>query len=87
MKTKEELDAIKANVRAMNEKLSALTEDELKEVSGGMASMANPVSGMSEEEARRIAEELGEGKDMGSWKTMSKEQFLKWWESSNRRPG
>ena len=26
---------------------------------------------------------LGDGKDMGSWKTMSGEQFMKWWEDSN----
>ncbi len=35
MKTKEELDAIKAEVEAMNKKLAELNEEELAEVSGG----------------------------------------------------
>ena len=35
MKTKEELNALKEEVEAMNRKLAELTEDELKEVCGG----------------------------------------------------
>lgn len=35
MKTKEELNAIKEEVEAINKKLKELTEDELKEVIGG----------------------------------------------------
>ena len=36
MKTKEELNAIKNEVEALNKKLSELNEDELKEVTGGL---------------------------------------------------
>ena len=36
MKTKEELNAIKEEVEAMNKKLAELTEEELKQVSGGL---------------------------------------------------
>lgn len=43
--------------------------------------MPNPVSMLSEEEALKIAEDLGPGKSMGSWKTMSGEEFMKWWRS------
>lgn len=35
MKTKEELNALKNDVEALNKKLSELTDDELKEVAGG----------------------------------------------------
>ena len=35
MKTKEELNALKAEIKNLNEKLSALSEDELKRVAGG----------------------------------------------------
>ena len=35
MKTKEELDALKEEVEAMNKKLRPLTEDELEQVAGG----------------------------------------------------
>ena len=35
MKTKEELNALKEEVEALNKKLAELTEDELKEVTGG----------------------------------------------------
>ena len=35
MKTKEELNALKKEVEAMNKKLAELTEEELKQVSGG----------------------------------------------------
>ena len=37
MKTKEELDALKNEVKDMNAKLAELNEDELKEVAGGVA--------------------------------------------------
>lgn len=53
-----------------------ISEQELEQVIGGMA---NSEAGMSEEQARKIAENLGEGNDMGSWKTMSGEQFMDWW--------
>lgn len=52
---------------------------------GGMfASMANPVAGMPREQAEQIAASLGDGTDMGSWRTMSGEQFLRWWAASNK---
>ena len=35
MKTKEELNALKEEVKAVNKKLAELTEEELKQVSGG----------------------------------------------------
>ena len=35
MKTKEELNALKQEVEALNKKLAELSEDELKQVSGG----------------------------------------------------
>lgn len=35
MKTKKELNALKEEVKTMNEKLSALTEEELEQVTGG----------------------------------------------------
>ena len=35
MKTKEELNALKEEVEALNKKLAELTEEELKAVSGG----------------------------------------------------
>jgi len=46
--------------------------------------LGNPVAGMSQEEAFQIALSLAEGKDMGSWSTMSAEQFLLWWQESNQ---
>ena len=36
MKTKEELNAIKEEVEALNKKLSELNDDELKQIVGGM---------------------------------------------------
>ena len=36
MKTKEELNALKEEVEALNRKLHELTEEELKQVSGGL---------------------------------------------------
>lgn len=43
--------------------------------------MPNPASVLTEDEALKIAEDLGEGKDMGSWRTMSGAEFMKWWRS------
>ena len=60
-----------------------LKDNELENVSGGVLSMVNPVV-IPETQAEHIAMELGDGKDMGSWKTMSGEQFMKWWEETNR---
>ena len=37
MKTKEELNKLKEEVEAVNEKLQELTEEELEQVSGGVA--------------------------------------------------
>ena len=37
MKTKEELNVLKEEVKALNKKLAELSEDELKEVTGGTA--------------------------------------------------
>ena len=36
MKTKEELNALKEEVEAVNEKLAELTEEEIAQVSGGL---------------------------------------------------
>ena len=36
MKTKDELDAIKEEIDALNKKLAELTDDELAQVSGGV---------------------------------------------------
>lgn len=60
-----------------------LNEKELEQVIGGLG-MTNPVSGLTEEEAMKIAEKLGNGRDMGSWRTMSGAQFLEWWQSSRK---
>lgn len=87
MKTKEEINALRAELESLNKKLAELSEDELKQVTGGenrpMMGMANPVAGMTKEQAEAIARELGGGKDMGSWRTMSGDEFMKWWEKSN----
>lgn len=39
MKTKEELDVLKGEMRSLDKKLTELSEDELKEVMGGSALM------------------------------------------------
>ena len=84
MKTKEELNALKEEVEALNRKLTELTEDELKQVTGGHGiSVSNPLAGMSEEEAKRIAKQLGEGTYFGPWNGMSGAQFMEWWRASN----
>ena len=43
MKTKEELNALKAEVETLNKKLGELTEDELLQVVGGDVTSANIV--------------------------------------------
>lgn len=43
MKTKEELDALKEEVKSLNAKLAELTEEELEEVAGGDVTSANIV--------------------------------------------
>ncbi len=43
MKTKEELDALKEEVEAVNEKLAELTEEEIAQVTGGVARHFKPV--------------------------------------------
>ena len=48
--------------------------------------LPNPVASQTREEALRIAAQLGDGKDMGSWRTMSGEQYMQWWESSHKDP-
>lgn len=44
MKTKEELNALKAEVETLNKKLAELSEDELKQVTGGFVETDNPFS-------------------------------------------
>ena len=44
MKTKEELNALKEEVEALNKKLSELTEEELAQVSGGDTPVRNITS-------------------------------------------
>ena len=48
MKTKEELNALKEEVEALNKKLRELTEEELAQVSGGMLAIAGSRSASSE---------------------------------------
>ena len=43
MKTKEELNVLKAEVEALNKKLHELTEEELKQVSGGAPALGKAV--------------------------------------------
>ena len=83
MKTREELHEIKEEYETVQSKLTELSDDELQEITSG-AGVANPVSGLSREKAEKIAKTLGDGEDHGSWRSMSGEQFMKWWESSNR---
>ena len=49
MKTKEELNAIKEEVEAVNEKLAELTPEELAQVDGGVSGAIQHVVGMDEE--------------------------------------
>ena len=46
--------------------------------------MPNPASVLTEEEALKIAKDLGNGQDMGTWKTMSGDEFMKWWRASHK---
>ena len=43
MKSKEELDALKEEVEALNKKLAELSEEELSEVSGGNTNEVNSI--------------------------------------------
>ena len=45
MKTKEELNALKAEVEALNKKLAELSEDELAQVTGGWGKIGNDWDG------------------------------------------
>lgn len=47
MRTKEELNALKTEVEAMNKKLQDLTEEELKQLVGGKGGSGNPDVDMS----------------------------------------
>ena len=49
MKTQEELNALKKEVEAVNEKLQALTEEELEKVNGGVSDAIQHLAGMDEE--------------------------------------
>lgn len=49
MKAKDELNALKSEVEALNAKLAELTEDELKEVTGGFVPKTEPVMSPSGE--------------------------------------
>lgn len=64
-----------------------LNNEELERVSGGVifTGTPNPASVLTEEEALKIAETLGEGSDMGSWKTMSGEEFMQLWYSTHEQ--
>ena len=57
MKTKEELDAIKEEVKALNKKLHELTEEELIQVAGGVA--YNNYMVQAEDTLSGIAQKLG----------------------------
>ena len=64
-----------------------LNNEELEKVSGGVSftDVPNPLSIQTKEEALKIAEQLGAGKDMGSWKTMSGEEFMQLWYSTHEQ--
>ncbi len=55
-----------------------LNNKELERISGG-------ASALTEEEALKIAEMLGDGSDMGTWKTMSGEEFMQLWYSTHEQ--
>ncbi len=69
------------------EEKNVLQDKDMEKVSGGtkFAELPNPVNVLTEEEARLIAAELGDGKDMGLWKTMSGEQYMQWWRSFHEK--
>ena len=46
MKTKEELNALKEEVEAMNKKLHELTDEEFAQVSGGSENLINLIAGL-----------------------------------------
>ena len=64
-----------------------LNNEELEKVSGGVnfTDVPNPLSIQTKEEALKIAEQLGAGMDMGSWKTMSGEEFMQLWYSTHEQ--
>lgn len=43
MKTEEELNSLKEEIKSLNQKLSALTEDELAQVTGGVLLRPRPM--------------------------------------------
>ena len=51
-----------------------LKDNELEKIAGGS---------LTEEQSKKAAGELGNGSDMGAWKTMSSEEFMKWWNLKN----
>ena len=59
-----------------------LKNDDLSSVSGGMK---NPVAGLTKDQAESYARKnLGkDSKNMGSWKSQSALDYMKWWASSN----
>lgn len=87
MKTKEELNALKAEVEAVSRKLAELDGEELKEVTcGGIANLVNPVAGMPKHEAKMIAFALDLGTYEGAFATMTGAQFMGWWSKTNDEP-
>ncbi len=67
----------------MDNQKKTLREEDIDRIIGGLG-MANPASGISKEQAVKIATELGDGKDEGSYKTMTGDQFMDWWKESNK---
>ena len=59
MKTEEELNALKAEVEALNKKLHELTEEELAQVSGGAKAVQDDTQGKWKGQAL-IRESAGE---------------------------
>ncbi|MCQ2471497.1 MAG: hypothetical protein MJ147_05605 [Clostridia bacterium] len=55
-----------------------LNDEELDKVNSGVGftDVPDPESVQTEAEAIRIVEMLGDGKDMGTWKTMSGEKYI-----------
>ena len=71
-----------------------LNDVELEKVTGGAKTMVeiddqklatgdirDPADVQTREEALKIAELLGDGKNMGTWQTMSGEQYMQLWDS------
>ena len=62
MKTKEELDVLKNEVKTLNAKLAELNEDELKEVTGG----GGPYLGLGEKiEGKKYGNVVGDWENGG----------------------